>query len=66
MTETDDAKKVVPCEVFSRVVGYYRPIHNWNLGKREEFKDRLAFSEKASMKSCEKAAAVPVSEKQAA
>ncbi len=33
------------CEVYSRVVGYYRPVQNWNIGKREEFKDRLEFTE---------------------
>lgn len=27
-------------EVYSRVVGYYRPVKNWNEGKQEEFKDR--------------------------
>ena len=31
------------CEVYSRVVGYYRSINNWNLGKRSEFYDRLTF-----------------------
>lgn len=36
--------KVIKCEVFSRVVGYYRPVTNWNDGKREEFKDRKTFS----------------------
>ena len=25
------------CEVFSRVVGYMRPVQNWNNGKKEEF-----------------------------
>lgn len=29
------------CEVYSRVVGYLRPLSNWNDGKREEFKDRV-------------------------
>jgi len=28
------------CEVYSRVVGYLRPLSNWNDGKKEEFKDR--------------------------
>lgn len=28
------------CEVYSRVVGYLRPVSNWNDGKKEEFKDR--------------------------
>ncbi len=32
-------------EVFSRVVGYHRPISNWNKGKEEEFKDRKVFLE---------------------
>ena len=31
---------VVRAEVYSRVVGYYRPVHAWNEGKREEFKER--------------------------
>ncbi len=31
------------CEVYSRVVGYYRPVKNWNLGKREEFSERKVF-----------------------
>lgn len=32
------------CEVYSRVCGYYRPVTNWNKGKREEFKERKPFS----------------------
>ncbi len=28
------------CEVYSRVVGYYRPVKRWNIGKQQEFKDR--------------------------
>lgn len=36
-------------EVYSRVVGYHRPVKNWNKGKREEFRDRRAFTkEKAN------------------
>jgi ribonucleoside-triphosphate reductase len=27
-------------EVFSRVVGYYRPVNKWNIGKQQEFKER--------------------------
>ncbi len=37
-------------EVYSRVVGYYRPVRNWNIGKKEEFKERLEFSEKKAIK----------------
>ena len=30
-------------EVYSRVVGYYRPVQQWNEGKREEFRQRKTF-----------------------
>jgi ribonucleoside-triphosphate reductase (formate) len=30
-------------EVYSRVVGYYRPVQNWNLGKKSEYRDRKMF-----------------------
>lgn len=33
-----------PCEVYSRVVGYLRPVQSWNKGKKEEFKMRKKFS----------------------
>ena len=32
------------CEVYSRVTGYFRPVGNWNKGKREEFRDRKTFN----------------------
>lgn len=28
------------CEIYSRVVGYLRPVSRWNKGKEEEFKER--------------------------
>lgn len=31
-------------EIYSRVVGYFRPVQNWNKGKQEEFKDRKLFT----------------------
>ncbi|ABP66393.1 anaerobic ribonucleoside-triphosphate reductase [Caldicellulosiruptor saccharolyticus DSM 8903] len=31
------------CEVYSRVVGYYRPVQCWNKGKQEEFKFRKEY-----------------------
>ncbi|NLJ69035.1 MAG: ribonucleoside triphosphate reductase [Firmicutes bacterium] len=31
-------------EVWSRVVGFYRPIKNWNLGKQAEFQERRTFA----------------------
>ena len=30
-------------EVYSRVVGYIRPVKQWNKGKREEYGDRKEF-----------------------
>lgn len=36
----EDKVLAIGAEVYSRVVGYYRPVNNWNDGKREEFKDR--------------------------
>ncbi|MEZ0337365.1 MAG: anaerobic ribonucleoside-triphosphate reductase, partial [Aquificaceae bacterium] len=32
-----------PAEVYSRVVGYYRPVQRWNRGKQEEFRERLEY-----------------------
>ena len=31
------------CEVYSRIVGYIRPVSQWNRGKRAEFKARKTF-----------------------
>ena len=33
-------------EVYSRIVGYYRAVRNWNRGKRDEFELRKMFSAK--------------------
>jgi len=33
-----------PCEVYSRVVGYLRPVSQWNKGKKAEFSDRKEFA----------------------
>jgi len=32
-----------PCEVYSRVCGYFRPVANWNRGKKEEFRQRKTY-----------------------
>jgi len=36
-----------PCEVYTRVVGYLRPVTQFNLGKQQEFKERKEFKIKA-------------------
>jgi anaerobic ribonucleoside-triphosphate reductase len=41
--------KVVPekqrtrCEIYSRCVGYLRPVQHWNAGKKQEFIERKTF-----------------------
>lgn len=30
-------------EVYSRVCGFFRPVQQWNKGKKEEFMDRKVF-----------------------
>lgn len=39
-------KKRTKCEKFSRAMGYYRPVDNFNIGKKQEFDDRKTFKEK--------------------
>jgi ribonucleoside-triphosphate reductase len=36
-----------PTEVYSRIVGYLRPVKTWNDGKQQEFKDRTPYSKLA-------------------
>lgn len=31
------------CEVYSRVVGYLRPVQQWNDAKQAEFSDRKTY-----------------------
>jgi len=33
------------CEIWSRVMGYYRPISQYNKGKRSEYAERSFFKE---------------------
>ena len=34
------------CEIWTRVMGYYRPISGFNKGKKSEYADRKCFCEK--------------------
>jgi hypothetical protein len=34
-----------PCEVWTRVMGYHRPVSSFNEGKKGEFAERLHFTE---------------------
>jgi len=43
--------KGTDCEVYSRVVGYFRPVKQWNNGKQEEYTERETYvSEPAASK----------------
>jgi ribonucleoside-triphosphate reductase len=41
---TDCPKCLLPTEVYSRVVGYLRPVNQWNNGKQSEFNIRKTFT----------------------
>ena len=36
----------VRCEVWTRVMGYHRPVAAFNIGKQQEHKDRQYYSQK--------------------
>ena len=42
--ETLSSVEGTPAEVYSRIVGYYRSVRNWNKGKREEYGERRLYS----------------------
>jgi hypothetical protein len=39
----DDERQ--PCEIWTRVMGYHRPVSSFNRGKKGEFAERTYFSE---------------------
>lgn len=43
---TDDERQ--PCEVWTRVMGYHRPLASFNIGKKGEYRERRFFSEKVA------------------
>lgn len=45
VTLTDEERQ--PCEVWTRVMGYHRPVQSFNTGKKGEFEERVCFTEKA-------------------
>ena len=40
------------CEVYSRVVGYLRPVGQWNKGKQSEFTDRKEYQQQLGKPGC--------------
>ncbi|MCD4557460.1 ribonucleoside triphosphate reductase [Schaalia sp. lx-100] len=41
-------REAVECEVWTRVMGYFRPVQSFNIGKKGEYAERQMFSEKAA------------------
>ena len=33
-----------PCEVWTRVMGYFRPVSEFNIGKKSEYAERKCFN----------------------
>jgi len=44
MTDLQDSERQ-RCEIWTRVMGYHRPVTSFNKGKRSEFRDRTPFRE---------------------
>lgn len=40
-----------PCEIWTRVMGYHRPVASFNTGKKGEFHERQYFCESAAQQS---------------
>lgn len=47
---TKNKKMVIICEIYSRVVGYYRPVNQYNKSKQAEFWDRKTYDVNNSFK----------------
>lgn len=41
------------CEIWTRVMGYYRPISEFNIGKKSEHRERIYFTEATAKRSLE-------------
>lgn len=56
MTEqkTPSSDKRTRCETYSRVVGYLRPVNQWNDGKQEEFRLRTRYDQSTEASEPEK------------
>ncbi len=44
-------EKRTKCMVYTRVMGYHRPVESFNIGKKGEHKERIKFLERGSCKS---------------
>ena len=49
---TDDER--TKCEVWTRVMGYHRPVSQWNKGKKSEYKERKYYREDVTISSLDR------------
>lgn len=47
-----DNLKRQPCEVWTRVMGYHRPVESFNVGKKAEHRQRRFFRETPAPTAC--------------
>ncbi len=50
ITLTDDERQ--RCEVWTRVMGYHRPVASFNIGKKGEHRERRFFREERARPHC--------------
>lgn len=49
-----------PCEIWTRVMGYHRPLESFNRGKKSEFYARKCFTEEKIVDNLSKDIALPI------
>ncbi len=49
--QLNDAERT-RCEVWTRVMGYHRPVSAFNTGKQSEHQERIYFSEQPRLAAC--------------
>ena len=47
---TDEERQ--PCEIWTRVMGYHRPLASFNIGKKGEYQERVFFKERPHDSCC--------------
>lgn len=52
------------CELYSRIVGYMRPVNQWNNGKQQEFTDRKLFDVNLNKEDISETQTIKTNEKQ--
>lgn len=51
-----NSDKRTKCEVFCRAMGYIRPVSFFNIGKKQEYKERKWFTESKTVNALKKVA----------